>query len=199
MNVSEFTPLARAMKAPAIVMLFEGDEFEAGERGKIAKEQLAKNNLASLIIDKPEAFKGHFAGWLPIFDFAYGPCIQAFLDNPKAETCQLAPLSNSDVRSIVRIAQVAGADGKAIATAAPLVGRKFVAYPLGAYMRHYDYVSATKRHTMVSITEFDEGVESRDGIQCSRKICSKLVRWSDHDILEFDPEKGDLRAWWFEQ
>jgi dienelactone hydrolase len=199
MNVSEFGALTRSMKVPTILMLFAGDEFEDGDRGKIAKEQFAKNKIALLTVDKPQAFTGHFAGWLPIFDYAYGPCIQSFLDAPKAQDCALAPLSNTDVRSIFRIGQVAGADDKLITSAAPLLGKKFVAYPIGAYMRHYDYVAADKRHTMVSITVFDEAVDFHDKQQCARKTCSKLVRWSDRDILEFDPDKGSLRAWWFEQ
>lgn len=183
-------------------MTFAGDEFEGEGRGKIAEQQLTKNKLPWLVIDKDQAFKGHFAGWLPIFDYAYGPCISHFLENPGAETCKLAPLSNSDVRSVVAIAQVADADKKIIETAAPLVGKKYVAYPLEAFMRHYEYVSPSQRHTMVSITTFDETVESHNGIQCAhrtRETCSKLVRWSDHTVLEFDPAKGDLRAWWFEQ
>jgi hypothetical protein len=46
-----------------------------------------------------------------------------------------------------------------------------------------------------------EGLESyvfRGGLLCAADNCTALIRWSEREILEFDPKTGNLRAWWIE-
>jgi hypothetical protein len=38
----------------------------------------------------------------------------------------------------------------------------------------------------------------RDGFHCIGEICSRLVGWSNRQILEFDPKSGAIKAWWIE-
>ena len=130
-NASEFAKVVSAVRTPTVLALFAEDRFEPDGRGNSAEKQLSKNKVAHLIVNRDPAFKGHLAGWLPIFDFAYGNCIRSFIEHPGPTECNLPPLSNSDVRSIVSAKQVIDIDDKNVASAQPLVGKKFAIYPLG--------------------------------------------------------------------
>ena len=114
-------------------------------------------------------------------------------------SCTPPRLVNTDFRSITSLTDVAGANAQRITSAAPLVGRKFVAYTLqDVDNKHFDYVARDERVTMLTRSETRERVTFRGGLQCVGQVCSVLVRWSDHEILEFNSESGAIRAWWIE-
>ena len=110
----------------------------------------------------------------------------------------LPPLSDADFRSILDITQVADADKKRIASAEPLVGKKFDVYIIGEFTRQYDYVSASERTKLIADAFSRERFSFRDGLLCAESKCTSLIRWSDSELLEFDPKSGDLIAWWIE-
>jgi hypothetical protein len=203
--LTEFGPVLNKNLTPTVMILPDDHDWDPdpGARGKIAEAHFTQANIPHLVIAKPPGFSGHYAAWLPIFDYAYGACIIAFLDRPAADTpaapCAPPPLANDDFRSIVALKQVAGADQKRIVSDAPLLGKKFVAYTLyDVDNKHFDYVAPGERVTMLSDGEIRERVAFRDGLQCIGKTCSILVRWSESEILEFEPKSGAVKAWWIE-
>lgn len=200
--VDQFAPALSNDKLPTVLILPDDNVWDAdpAARGRIADQYFAQANIPHLDITKPPGFFGHYAAWLPIFDYAYGACLRAFLDNPTATVaCAPPKLVNTDFRSIASMTQVADLAGKRIDQATPLVGRQFVAYTLQDMdNKHFDYVSPTERVTMQSDQEMREPVAFRDGQHCAGQVCSVLVRWSDHEVLEFDPLSGGIRAWWTE-
>jgi pimeloyl-ACP methyl ester carboxylesterase len=189
-------------RRPTVLILPDDNVWDPDPavRGRIAEQYFTQANIPNLDITKPPGFFGHYADWLPIFDYGYGACLRAFLDNPAAKAaCAPPPLVNTDFRSIVEMKQLADASARRIAAATPLVGRRFVAYTLEDMdNKHFDYVSPAERVTMESDHVAREQVAFRNGQQCIVQVCSILLRWSDHEILEFDPRSGSIKAWWTE-
>jgi hypothetical protein len=200
-NWTEFRPLIENLATPVVLKVFRDDPFEpeAANRGAYAKEKLAGNKVPHLVFNKPRGFSGHSAPWLPVFDFAFGECMRAFLEEPAVRPCRGGKLLDTDFRSIVERRQIGGQAAKtAIASAAPLAGRKFAAFTLDDSMRSYEYGSARQRINMYSLEAVEEAFEFRNGLHCAGKQCSALVAWSGSEILEFDSASGKLRAWWVE-
>ena len=138
------------------------------------------------------------AGWLPIFDYRYGTCIQAF-QNPKSGTCQVSSINKNDFRSIISIRQIVEADKKSVSSAEGLTGKNFIVYRMvGVISQYYRYVSPRQRMTTAGSNETSEDFTFKDGLHCVGQTCSRLVRWSDGYLLAFDPKMGTLNAWWVE-
>jgi hypothetical protein len=79
----------------------------------------------------------------------------------------------------------------------PLVSRKFAAYTLNDEdIKHVDFVPNRERATLESQEEFREPIEFRNGELCASGRCNIPVRWSDNEVLEFDPASGKLKACW---
>jgi hypothetical protein len=166
-------------------------------RGILAKTHFAEAHVANLIIAAPPGFFGHYADWLPFFDFAYGKCIAAFLDQPTTEPCRLPAIANTDFRSILSLKQIPDAESRRIASSAPLVGRKFAAYVLrDEDFKRYDFISARERVTLQSQRKFGESIEFHDGQICVSQQCRTLIQWSETELLEFESDTGRLKAWW---
>ena len=62
----------------------------------VAKRAFEHNGVPHRIVDHPAAFNGHFAGWLPLYDYEFGRCIVSFMKNPKTGACTLSALSSGD-------------------------------------------------------------------------------------------------------
>lgn len=198
LNASLFPPLVHEIKTPSILMLFKDDIFDPGGRGLVAEKALSERSVAHLVLDQPAGFSGHYAGWLPVFDYEYGHCVEAFIETHSNAPCIPPPLVKNDFRSILSLKQLALVDRKPITSAEPLVGRKFVAYTLSDVDNKYlRYVSANKRLVMESDSEHPVAVTFHDGLHCASNQCSILLQWSEHKILEFEPG-GRLKAWWIE-
>jgi pimeloyl-ACP methyl ester carboxylesterase len=200
-TVTQFAAPIGAVKIPAVVILPEDTVYDAnpGERGRIAEQRLAAAGVPHLVIAEPPGFEGHYAGWLPFFDFAYGECIEAFLETPSAPACAPPPRRGDDFRAILNLKEVADADKKRIVSTQALAGKKFTVYTLeDEDNKHFDYVSANQRVVLESTSENRETVTFRDGLQCIAGACRVLIAWSDREVLEFDPKSGELRAWWVE-
>jgi hypothetical protein len=167
------------VRTPTVLILAANDPHDPDpvKRGAMAEKHFSEAEIAHLVIAKPPGFTGHHAAWLPLLDYAYGRCIEAFIASPATKACLPPSLSNRDFRSILSLTQVAGAETKTIASADPLAGKKFVVYALAtSVMHHYDYVSATQRKHTRSSGIKSEGVAFRDGLHCVGGRCSKLLR-----------------------
>jgi hypothetical protein len=197
-GLSQFLPAIDDVSLPTVLILPDDNEWDSdpAARGAIAEKHFTHAGVPRLVIVRPPGFTGHMAGYLPFFDYAFSRCIAAFVDNPTTQPCQLAPIANDDFRSILDLKQVVDADERRIASGDELVGRKFGVYALGAEFRRYDFVSATHRQTILPEREIREDFAFLDGQLCARKVCSVLVKWSEREILKFDPATGKLRSWW---
>ena len=155
-----------------------------------------------MILAKPPGFFGHFAAWLPVFDFAYGKCIADFIERPTSGTCTIPSISNDDFRSIVDLGQLPEHRRKFVKSVEPLVGRSFVAYTLTPRAtRHYQYTSVVQRGHMASSGTTYEVVSFRQGLHCAAGavMSSKILQWREAELLEFDAGSGKLIGWWVEQ
>lgn len=186
--------------APTVLILPTDTVYDpdAAARGRIANGHFASARIPHLLIVNPPGFVGHYAAFLPVFDFAYGRCIAAFLERPATLPCPTPALANDDFRSILALNQLAGADTKRISAVAPLVGKRFVTYSLGPDNRRFDYVATDRRTVMETTRQSSETIAFRNGMQCAGEACSVLERWSERELLEFDPTSGRLAAWWIE-
>jgi pimeloyl-ACP methyl ester carboxylesterase len=199
--LTRFEPLLQNVKTPTVLILPDDTDWDPdpGARGEIAERHFTLANVPHLIIAKPPGFSGHLAGWLPIFDYRYGTCIQAFLENPNSDACPPRRIASDDFRSIIDIRQVVEANRKSISSAQELAGKNFVAFTMADVVnKYYRYVSPGQRVTMVGNNEASEDFTVRDGLHCVGTTCSRLVRWSDGYLLEFDQNTGRLNAWWVE-
>jgi pimeloyl-ACP methyl ester carboxylesterase len=198
--VTEFGPVLSKINIPTVLILPDDTIWDPdpGARGQIAEKYFTQANVPHLVIAKPPGFTGHFAGWLPFFDFAYGKCIESFLELPKTEACPLPRISRDDFRSILNLKQVTDADKRRITSAETLVNKKFDAYENDDFNRQYDYISSSQRTNMQAVSDTRESFSFRDGLLCTGSKCSTLIRWSEQEILEFDAKAGDLKAWWIE-
>jgi pimeloyl-ACP methyl ester carboxylesterase len=210
LNVTAFVPVVNKIATPTILAFptdpagkaeassrFAFAEPNPAVRGILAETHFAETHVANLIIAPPPGFFGHYADWLPFFDYAYGKCITAFLDKPATEPCRLPAIANTDFRSILSLKQIPDAQSRSITSAAPLVGRKFAAYVLrDEDFKRYDFVSARERVTLQSQRKFNEPIEFRDGQICASQKCRTLIKWSETELLEFESDSGELKAWW---
>jgi hypothetical protein len=162
----------------------------------IARRHFAEHGVPNAVIDRPPGFVGHHAGWLPIFDFVFGECIRAFIEEAKMAACWRTQFSNEDFRTIFNLKQIADAKSRTISTPQPLLGKQYVVYLRGKPFVHLDHVSAAQRINVQFDENFRESYAFRNGRLCVGKACSVLVKWSDRELLEFVAATGALKAWW---
>jgi hypothetical protein len=203
MTATQFGPALNPIKVPTLLILPDDDIWDPdpAARGRIAEKHFADAKVPHLILAKPPGFTGHNSAALPVFDYAYGGCIQSFIENPNSDACVVPPLSNSDFRSLVSIDQIANADERQIRSAQALVGKKFVAYAITANVnmaQHYSYDSATQRKHVEFASHKEEAVSFRDSSHCVAGMCSRLIKWDEGYVLEFNAKSGKLNAWWVE-
>lgn len=202
LSMTEFEPLIGKITVPTVLILPADKVWDPdpAARGRIAEKHFAAANIAHLVVANAPGFSGHYAGWLPFFDFAYGKCIATFLQKLASAPCLMPLLSNNDFRSILWLRQVANAETKRLTAADKLVGKKYAVYTLGDVdNKRIEYLSPTKRMVMESSSQDTETVAFKDGLECAKNACSVLIMWSERNVLEFDAKTGALRAWWIEE
>jgi pimeloyl-ACP methyl ester carboxylesterase len=196
--VSEFAPLLKGVTTPTFLVM-PNDPFwdpDPAGRAAVAEKHFSEAKVAHVVLDRPRGFTGHFAAWLPVFDFAYGQCVEAFLDRPRNGTCRTPPLANNDIRSIVNIKQIEEANRKRVTSTAPLLGKRFAVYALDEENEEFDFATAIFR--MRAQSQKPETIVFRGDEMCVGKKCSVLLQWSEREFLEFDPATGQLRASWMQ-
>jgi pimeloyl-ACP methyl ester carboxylesterase len=117
-SLSQFSPAIDGVSIPTALILPDDSEWDPDPavRGAIAEKHFMHAGVAHLLIVRPPGFTGHMAGYLPFFDYAFGRCIEAFLDNPTTQSCQLPAIANDDFRSILDRKQVGDADERRVAS-----------------------------------------------------------------------------------
>jgi hypothetical protein len=202
MALTEFPRVVARIKTPTVLLLPDDPDWDPdpGKRGVIAVAHFQQATIPSVVIAKPPGFTGHFAAWLPVFDYIYGRCIIAFVENPTPSPCSPSPLSNDDFRSIVDLNQIVDAESRVLTVPTMLVGRKFLAYTLSAHaIQQYEYASVSRRRYASGNGTKGEGYTLAKGLHCVAERCGKLLQWTDGQLLEFEPKSGKTIAWWVEQ
>jgi dienelactone hydrolase len=193
---SEFPALVAAVRVPVVFTFMGGDPYEIGGRGAMANQARAPH----VVIDQPPGFSGHYAGWLPVFDYGYGDCIRRLLMTGAAGGCAPPPLSNSDFRSIASMSQIGDPGSRRIASPEQLAGHAFFAYTLQDHDNKkltYD-ASGSTRTVLTTIGRTSEPVAFQNGQHCAGQTCTTLVQFAPSQILEFEPT-GGIHAWWIEE
>jgi tetratricopeptide (TPR) repeat protein len=204
-----FDQMIARVRYPTLGIFFLGDDYEPADRGRGAAAILTSHRVANLMIDHPPGFSGHGSAWFPPFDYEYGGCIANFLENPRTGYCSQRPITvpGTDFRSIMLETQLTGRQKKT-ATLADISGKQFAVYPTGVLSK---VVSPEK--TEVKGYGIGNSVLSssfRGDLYCVRgrvkynqpettnEVCSRLVEWSDRELLAIDPQTGIVREWWVE-
>lgn len=202
MSITELPGALKGVRTATVMLLPDDDTWDPdpGQRGAISEKYFAAANVPSIHIVKPPGFFGHFAAWLPIFDYAYGDCIRDFIEHPKTVQCVTPQLTNDDFRSIVEIAQVGDGASRNLRSVEQLSGRAYVAYTLTKQvLRRYKYVSPTERLHTTKGDPKTERVSFRNELHCAGDQCTRLATWAPGYLLEFDGKSGKLIGWWIEQ
>jgi pimeloyl-ACP methyl ester carboxylesterase len=198
-NKTELVKLLAGISTPTVLAFFQRDGYVIPGTGDLAKKALERTKSPHLVLDRPPGFKAHYAGWLPVFDYAYGRCIQALIAREWARPCIPRLLSRSDFRSIVDIKQIANVDEMRISSGDVLAGKKYVSYRLrDVDNKYFVYSSGSRRETQETDKKLTESVSFKGGLHCVNSSCAILLQWSDTEILEFDEGTGAIRAWWIE-
>lgn len=202
-NKTEFVPLLKSINKPVAAVFFSEDEFDPGGRGKLVEEQGRSRKLPYLVIDDPPGFKGHAAGWLPIFDYVFGKCIQLFLETLRSQQCELPALSPTDFRSIVHRSQIPDFDAKRIVAPDDLVGHSYVVFSSEgdnssrAWEVEFKSQSLAVRQTAKSRRELT--YQLNEGDFCQQNRCNVLIQWDDQHMIAFDRSTGAATAWWIKK
>jgi hypothetical protein len=210
-NVTELAPLVKNIGLPTVFMKFAGvgrDVYDYGRTpGELFRQSLGQRLVPNLVINHPPGFDGFFGAWMPVFDFAYGQCIENFLERLVSAPCAPPPLSDRDFRSIVSLDRVASSQQKRVTSVSMLLGKKFDIYPVDIAATHpyqdmenrrYEFVGTNEWLQTNHSDEFREAISFRDGLLCVGGTCSVLLTWSDGYLLQFEPQTGNLLAWWVE-
>ncbi len=197
LNRSEFLPIAGAVRIPTVMFLFKDDPFESSGRAEHLTQSLDRKGIAHLIIDRPAGFGGHFAGWQPIFDYAFGKCIARFLDAPAKFACEPEPLGQDDMRAIIHVDQVPKEAAKELGDTADLAGSRYVRY--SRPLAEAEFTSAAKIRLIEAVKERTPAVTVKNKLLCVETTCNRYFRWKDGSLLEFDAKSGNLAALWIKQ
>jgi pimeloyl-ACP methyl ester carboxylesterase len=199
LNKTEFGPLLAGIKKPVAAVLFAADDYDPGGRGEIAKAIFRRSNTASLLIDSPPGFKGHFSGWLPVFDFIFGSCLGSFIEARVTSACELPALDDADFRSIVKKDQVRDFDSRKIGAANEIPDGAFVVYRTGGGPAHAEFKQGQSPETLRAKGAVDGKFSFSAGHVCYLDECLVLVRWDETHLVGFDPATGQARSWWIRE
>ncbi len=203
--------MVERVRYPTVGVFFAGDEYEPADRGRHAAEVLIKRGVPNLMINHPPGFSGHGSAWFPVFDYVYRQCIVNFLKALKTGQCPrraIAASGRGDFRAILTAAQLGNWKSK-VATLAELRRRQFAVYPDGDLRK---IISAG--HTQVKGYGMGESLFAssfRGDLYCVRarvkynqpqstdEVCTRLVKWSDHELVALDEHSGNVVQWWVER
>lgn len=209
-NKFHFDQIIRHARYPTVAVFFLGDEYEPADRGKGAAKALTKEGVPNLIINHPPGLKGHGSAWFPVFDYEYRPCIVAFLVSPATTRCRPRPIARrgGDFRAILAAQQLGDWQKKTV-TLTQLQGRHFGVYPDGDVRT---ILSADKTDVKgYGMGESLFASSFRGDLYCVRarvkynqpqstdEVCTKLVKWSDHQLAALDEHSGNIVQWWVER
>lgn len=202
-----FDRLIALARYPTVGVFFLDDEYEPADRGRGAAQILSSHRVPNLIVDHPPGFSGHGSAWFPPFDYEYGDCIANFLERPRTSLCaqQRIAVPGTDFRAILIESQLQGRLARS-ATLADVAGKEFAVYPKGVLNTVMDAASTEVKAYGIGNTTLPSSF--RSGLYCVRgrvkynqpentnEVCSRLVQWSNRELLAIDPQDGTVSQWW---
>lgn len=192
-NQSEVVDLLSRNNKPTWLAVFDGDE-SSRDLGGLAEGQLKRSKARYVLLDRPAGFSGHFSSWLPIFDFAYGECIQSFIEVTR-KPCEPPALSLTDFRS----AMILKPDSEKLVFQKDAGSRDFVTYRLNDFgNERITFLDATTLRSHASRHMLTHRFSVRGSVFCRQGKCSTLVPFAPGKLLEFTQD-GRFHAWWIER
>jgi pimeloyl-ACP methyl ester carboxylesterase len=184
LNKTEYLENIKTIRIPTIATFFQDDTFDPGGRGPATRDTFKQNRVAALIIDRPDSFIGHGAGWMPSFDYAFGACINAFLEEPKDMQCSSAPpRSNTDSR-VVDTEQDVLAGGGTLVSLKDIDNKTFLVISPRGRVTVEQYGLSTAK--VLSDTSLYMAQMVRKGDQiCFSNACSRIYRLKDGALIGF--------------
>lgn len=102
LNSERFYPILENMsQTPVMLVFFSDDAYESDRRDVRSERILTVKNIPHHIIGYPDGHLSHHGAWRSAFSYAYGECLEAFVNNPAAVsrlTCIPAPRNPTDFR-----------------------------------------------------------------------------------------------------
>jgi hypothetical protein len=202
MNASELYGLLDAIRhGRVMISYFRNDPFDPGGRGPRTEEILTQRDIPHLIVDQPEGFEGHFAGYSGSFYRRLAPCIVAVAGDgamPKLSDCEThwGETPSGDVPLPDRLSFAPNLDG----LAARLVGKWWGIYDVGReVILAVTNIEGTTAEAVYAVGPSPSGKDKGGYVQ--------VVGLADGDTLEFAKERqptlrfkmnpdGNLHAEW---
>ena len=198
LNRSEFAVLVRSIEKPTAAVFFAEDPYDPGGRAKLLEDHLRVRNIAGLVIDTPPGIKGHNAGWVPVFDFRYGKCLEAFFETLTSGHCGPPAASDTDFRAISNLKDIPESDARRIVSAEQMVGRSYVVYSSAGSAWEATYQTPQTVALLTPKGRNQQSFEFKEQQHCRENQCRVLVRWDDRHLIAFDPKSGAASSWWIE-
>jgi tetratricopeptide (TPR) repeat protein/pimeloyl-ACP methyl ester carboxylesterase len=204
-----FDQMIERVRYPTVGVFFLDDEYEPADRGAGAAAILTRHGVPNLIVDHPPGFSGHGSAWFPAFDYQYAACIADFLETPRTGQCprRRIAMDAGDFRAILVAAQLEHRQTKT-ATLADLKGRQFAVYPDGVLRRiisanHTEVRGYGIGDSLLSSAFHGDAFCIRARVKYNQpettdEVCTRLVEWSDRELLALDPQSGNVVQWWVE-
>jgi pimeloyl-ACP methyl ester carboxylesterase len=80
-NAKELYPILDRIRGTRVMMfLFNGDDYDPGNRGEVAQRLFERHGVDSQVVAYPEGWNGHGAANWPAFSKRFGHCIADFVD-----------------------------------------------------------------------------------------------------------------------
>lgn len=117
-NAEELYPILERIRGTRVMLfLFDGDDYDPGNRGEVAHRLLERQGVDNLIVAYPEGWLGHGAANWPAFAKRFGHCITAFVEPVR----QVDTACDTDPRGIAALPLKLPGDFKLpVASAAPV-------------------------------------------------------------------------------
>lgn len=81
LNAEALYPLAEKVNAErTLVFLFDGDDFDPGERGERLRTIFQDRGIVAAVVDRPFGLAGHGVGLTRGFARRFGPCLRDFIE-----------------------------------------------------------------------------------------------------------------------
>ena len=183
-NKTEYVENIKSIRTPTAAIFFRDDEFDPGGRGPITRDTLENHAVAGLIIDQPPDFIGHGAGWQLAFDYAYGPCLDAFLKKPRDATCDTLPApSNKDTRSVMSEKDVLSGGARPI-TLSDLTGKTLINTSPSGQVTVEKY-AVDSFSSMSDSTTFTGKMRADGDNICFLNACNRIYQLGDGGFISF--------------
>jgi pimeloyl-ACP methyl ester carboxylesterase len=192
-NLTEYVRAIKAVRTPTVAIFFSGDEFDPGNRGDIADAFLARNKVPLLLIDRPEGFSGHGAGWLPSFADQYGTCIADFLKALRGSRCDIdQATARRSMRTPVE-SEIVMREGRLSVGYEQLAGKTFIITSPAIQVRVLTFAAGNSDVATADHALDDDYIHNTDEA-CTGQQCYRVYEVPGRRYIAFNRD-GTFAGW----